>query len=697
MRRFLVLLLLFASTLHVRLGAQDALQPELSADQSEYDDRTREAIFRGHARAIYGEIELTAEEIRWHQGTRIVTALRQAVLTAGGRRLLADKVTYRLADGTYFAENLRLGEYPIYLRGASAEGNRTQLVVHHATASLREPGPWAPTLVADTLTYKFGERLQAERAHLGIGPIRPFALPHFDHHLKEPLRSYFSLFGGYRGSLGAFVEVGMRLPVSSSVNLGADLGVYSARGVMAGPAGDYAWRDGAEQEIWGRFRSGYINDHGDKKTDVLHRAVPEERSYFAWDHRQRINAHLTLDGTFNYWRDSEILRDFKPASFFPVQTPDSYVESVYTGDNYHVSLFTRFQPNHYHAVQERLPELRYDLLPLALPGGFYERFQASAAVLRDDVFIGSRPTLRSDRVDAYYALTRPISPREWLSLNPVVGGRMTHYARTNPGSGRDDYTRWLGEVGADAQLRTSASFDYKNETWKIDGLRHLLTPRLSYRYIPEAGRGRRYIPVIDRRTFSSYLPPLGLGDTRNLDDLHATNTLRVGFDNTLQTRDPVYGSRDLAVLNVANDFRFARQPGERDVSETHLQLGLMPAHWVRFDLYQSVAPQNLHLRELNTGLTLHDGDAWSLQLATHYLAGDINEYGLDYRRRINEVYEAYTRLRFDSRRHRFNEREFGVWQNLDNTWFVRYSVTLYSGPRRESSFGFHVEVQAHGF
>jgi LPS-assembly protein len=65
--------------------------------------------------------------------------------------------------------------------------------------------------------------------------------------------------------------------------------------------------------------------------------------------------------------------------------------------------------------------------------------------------------------------------------------------------------------------------------------------------------------------------------------------------------------------------------------------------------------------------------------------------------RLNEVYEAFLRLQYDDRLHRFNERTFGVRQNLNNTWLIRYAMTFYEGTRRESSFGFHVEVQFHGF
>jgi LPS-assembly protein len=255
----------------------------------------------------------------------------------------------------------------------------------------------------------------------------------------------------------------------------------------------------------------------------------------------------------------------------------------------------------------------------------------------------------------------------------------------------------LGEAGFDAALRLSGTFDYRNPQWKIDGLRHLFTPRLNYRTIPQADQGRPFIPRIDRESFATYLPPLGLGALRRIDDLRATHTLRLGFDNTLQTRDPLLGSRDLLMVNVANDFRFKRRPGERDVSEIHAEVAAAPARWLQFDLYQSFAPQSFTLRELNAGITLRDGTAWLVRFGNNFLRRELEDYSLDIRRRLNERFEAIARLQYDTRRHRFNEQTYGLAHTLANTWLVSYSVSVYSGRKRESNFGFDLRVDALRF
>ncbi len=743
-RRFTFLSFLFLAATLAR--SQELV---LTSDVADIDGRTNERVLRGNARVTDGVTLITADEIRYNDATDTITANGHAVFTRRDIRLLADKLILQRKAQTFTAERVRFGVHPYYAEGESASGSLAEITLNRATVTYGEPGPWQPTFRADKIIYAPGQRLRTENAQAGIGHAQPLPFPRLQQNLKEPYVSFATLNGGYRSSLGVFAEAGLHLPTAAGIRLGGELGLYSARGVMFGPSGSYGNRTDAD--LRGYFRTGYINDHGDKKTDLLGRPVPENRGYVEWQHEQKLADHLTLSAQLNWWKDSEILRDFRPRAFFPVQAPDTFVESAYAGPNYFVSLFARFQPNSFIRVQERLPELRFDLLPLALGNGFVERFNASVAVLREqqvsdglnpftkpnlaglglppdtfisasaDRFLRDGPERRTNRLDAYYALSRPFAYKDWLAFTPVAGARITHYAQIRetglsvvslsgrpltivnaPLVSKPSYTRTLGEVGFDTALRTSATWDYKNPLWKIDGLRHLLTPRVSYRYIPEAGKGLGRIAPIDRRTFATYLQPLGLGDQRNIDDLSATNTLRLGFDNTLQTRDPAYGSRDLFTFNVATDFRFKRNTTtaglrERPTSEVHTDLSFAPASWISVDVYESFVPQSFTLREFNSGITLRDGDVWSARFSNNFLRNEIQDFQLDARVRLNETYEALTRLHYDARKRRFNEQAYGLSQNLGNTWLVSYIVSLYSGPRRESNFGINFQVEARGF
>jgi LPS-assembly protein len=684
MRRCLLAPFLFAAVLRAA-----PVLPDFSGQNFNYDQATQETVISGGAQLVYGTTVLTSDQIRYSKITQVAVATGHVVLTHGPQRVLADRLSYRLTDGLFQVEKVRLGEFPVYISADSAAGTKSEITFKNATVTLNEPEPFAPTLHADTLTYDPGKSLSADHPSIGIGSVRPLTLPHLDERINDPLLSYFDTTVGYRSTLGAYAGIGLHVPITPSTKLGGNLDFYSDRGFMFGPSGTYAY-DGGDQELSGVFHSGFINDHGDKGTDILGRPVPENRGYFEWQHLQSIGDHFALLGNVNYWSDSEVLRDFRPREFYPLQVPDNFLETDYSGQNYVISAFTRFHPNNFHEVQERLPEIRFDLLPLAVGGGFYERFSASAAVLREDSLFTS-PTLHSNRYDAFYELVRPISPVNWFTFTPVAGGRLTYYARAM--DGRDTYTRTLGEVGFDAELHTSGTWDYKNQRWHIDGLRHLFTPEISYRYIPEAERGQRYIPPIDSDTFSPYLQPLDLGDMRNVDQLHRTDTLRFALDNILQTRDPHYGSRDLLRLNIADDLRFSRVPGDKPLSQIQTELDATPANWLELNALEIFTPQQRQHRELDTGFTIRDGAQRSFSFFNNFLRGQLEDYGFEYHERINEAYEVVERLSYDARLRRFDQQVVDLQQNLHNTWRIHYEIAFLNGDKRQGHFGLNLEIE----
>jgi LPS-assembly protein len=697
-RRFLTALLLLALATAL---AHAASLPELSAASTDTDPATGDQVFKGNARLDYDGAVLLGDQIRYNVDKQIATARGHVSLTHGAQRLLADEIVYRLADKTYTVNRLRFGQYPLYVSGDQASGTTKEIELHHASLTYHEPGFLVPTLTAEKLNIVPGDRIVAGQAWLGFSTTAVMPFHSLDQSIDDPLISHMTAKIGFSKSLGPSIDLGLHLPVAPGVKLGGDAGFYSERGLLLGPSGTYDVASPDQEDI-GSLKTGYINDHGDKKDDILNRPIHDNRGFIQWEHeRTYLAKNVTVINELNYWSDSSVVRDFRPEEFYPVQQPDSFVDATATQTNTVTSLFIRAQPNTYYRVQQRLPELGFALLPTAIGNGFYERFDASAVALRERQFsldndvLTTAPTIKSNRLDAFYSLSRPIVPREWLVIDPVAGARVTHYL--DAVDGKSTYTRVLGEIGADASLHASAVYDYKNETWGIDGIRHLITPKISYRYIPSADKGQRYIPQVDDRVFDTSLPALELGDQRNIDDLSATNTLRLGLDNTFQTRDKTYGSRDLLTLNIAQDFRFHRVAGIKDSSEIHTGLSVMPAKWMQFDVYNSFAPQTFTARELNTRFAIHDNAIWSLSVSNQYLQHQIDEYTTEASYRINEVYRVIGRLNYDARKSRFDERTLSLRQNINNLWTVQYNVHTYEGNAREGHFGFSVEVRLAGF
>jgi len=694
-RRF-VTLAAFAALAASALSAPAAQPTDITADRVSYDDNARETVAQGGARVLDGNLLFTADEIRYNQRTDTLSARGHASYTRAGERLLADDIVYHRADGTFNARNLRVGRNELYIQGEWAEGTRREMVIHNATITYGEPGRWQPTVRADTIIFSPDHFIRVYHSWIGFGNTDLIPIPHINETLTGPLAlPDISVSPGYRSDLGGIARLSLAVPVEPGLKAGGEMDLYTNRGLMAGPIADYGSPDGSG-DLKGSLRTGFIDDYGNRGTDILGQPIQKDRAFVELNHQQQVTDNLTLDADVNWWSDSDVIRDFRTREFQAVQEPDNYVESDYAGENFIASAFTRFQPNTFDPVQQRLPELRFDLLPTGIGGGVYERFEAGSAALRE-LPPGGGPELRSNRLDAFYGLTRPISPVSWFTFTPVAGARVTDYLDTAGAAVPGGETRVLGELGFDAVLRMSGTFNFQDKQWRIDGLRHLFTPYVSYRYVPASNADPNRIPNIDANTFDTYLPPIELGDARSIDALRASDTLRVGLDNTLQTRDPVYGSRDLVVLRLAEDFRFDQLAGTPEHTDLYGELSLMPTNWLEVDSQQIVAPRSGSVREFESDLKLHDGDLWALRVATDFVSQEDDDYFAELSRRLNEAYRGVVRFDYDAREHRFDRRELGLIQNVNNTWKLEYTVTFDSGPSRTGHFGLNLQVDVIRF
>jgi len=668
---------------------------ELTADSGfRYDDKTGDLIATENARLSYDGWLLTANEIRYNETTGEAMASGDVVIMKDAYRLVADSVRYWPREKRAELTRFRLGQPPVHVAGDHAEGGIDSLTMENAAVYYGEPDKLAPRATADEIRYFKDDRIEADRLIVRLGVVPVFFAPGIsgdvelgDYYLEASL--------GYSSELGAFAGIGIAVGVGHDIDLGGSLEYFSKRGLLWGPIVRYRPR---KNENWptGDFRFNTINDGGDRGVDALGQPIDARRYIGEWKHLQELGTRTSLTILGNVWSDSEVTRDFRQSLFDESQQPDNYLEAAYRGSNYIVSLLGRFDPNDFYPVTERLPEVRFDLMPTNLGYDFLHEVQLSAAKLEttdhsDDTH------LKSDRFDAYYGISRAIVPNKWLTLTPVAGGRVTHYDKTVNNSG--GYTRWLGEIGFDADIKSFANFDFEDKVWDLNGLRHLMDTKIQYRYIPEAGKGKPVIPVIDREVFSTALQPMTLAEIRpTLDDLYETNTLRIGFDNILQTRHEEYGSRDLVNLYLAGDIQFSKRPGDDDFSSIYAFLGLTPAPWLQCKFFTRLNPnQNFRVEELNTEVWLIDQEYWRLGIGTEFLKHQFQQYTLNASYRINDTFSVQGNIRYDAKTSILNELSVRIAQNIRNLWVVEYGFTVYDGPRRVSGNRVEFGIQFLGF
>ena len=177
---------------------------------STVDLATKEFVFPGDARLTYGDLLLTADEIRYNQETKTAAARGHVIVTRGDRRLIADEGSYNLDTGTLHVRQVRLGRFPFYITGDTVDGSMEHLVITNANVFFRENASYAPSVRADKLIYEHGRIVSGDNIKLGLLGGHFIALPTFSQDLHSEILSQITAHVGYRSSLGVIGEFGLQ-------------------------------------------------------------------------------------------------------------------------------------------------------------------------------------------------------------------------------------------------------------------------------------------------------------------------------------------------------------------------------------------------------------------------------------------------------------------------------------------------------
>ena len=674
--------------------------PVLSADKFDYaDDASGKLIARGSARLFNGKAELNADEIEVSRDSGDAVARGDVRACADIMRLATDELKMNFQENKIAADRLRLGTYPVYVDAQGVSGDRNRTEIGKGRIFFGEPSWLSMGAEASEMSYDSeSEMLEMEDVTLRFGELPFFYIPYYSQ--EELEKPPFNLITqvGMNNDYGAFIRNTFYYNGLGSVDPGLLLDYYTKRSVLFGPAANYE-AETAEAWLKGWLQGAYINDNGGEDilgVDDLGRKITRHRFFAEWRGNHMIGDRIGFNANINYWSDQFVTRDFRPELFYDNQTPDNFGEVTYYGDSFTASVFTRFAPNSWEIVQQRLPEARFDLQPVEiLKTGAYQTMFVSAGYYRKADPTGLLDTLTSSRIDAYYGISRPIQLNSWSKITPVIGGRLTSYTKTLKSSGT--YTRLLGQIGFDAQMDAWGVWDWTSETMGIDGLRHHITPIMSYRYIPKAEQGLDYIPEIDTDYLTTYPPILDLGTLRNVDQIYNTNTLRIGVQNVFETRDAEYGSREIARFDVFQDFNFEPRPlpqaeGLRSFSDLYVNASVSPARWLTIGTYSRFNFDLMNIPEVDTYIGLFDGDEFSVYLISTYLMGGITQYSVQAEYKVSERVRLLGRWHYDYYENMLTEQTYGVWTRMGNSWIVEYYVSNRSGSTRQNNFSFGVRV-----
>jgi len=688
-------------------------RPEVTADTFEYSaDGSGMMVAKGNAQMRLGDIFLSAGKITYLSAINAARVLDDVCVSSDKYRIITSAADISISDNVVESGYARFGAYPLFVESDSISGEKGKYELGNAKTYFGEPASGAFNADSAKTSYDSQTRIiTMEDVVFKIDRLPVMYLPSAEFSADAKFPYEVKIRASYNGDYGLALQNTVYYKGFEDFNPGVLLDVYTKRSVLFGPAVRYDVA-GASNKMKGYIETGFIHDTGGDEIIGVNSAlqkIDSDRYFVELRHNQIINDKFSLTAVVSAWSDEFVTRDFRESYFYDNQTPDNFAEAVYYGDMWTASLFTRFAPNNWETVAQRLPEVRADMQPVELFNtGAYLRAFASAAYLHavDPYGFGYRlaDAPSTGRVDAYAGIDRPIQLSQWFKITPVAGARLTSYF-SGDSMNDSNYTRVLGQLGFDAQMDIWGQFDFTSQTMGIDGIRHHITPLVSYRYIPAADQGRGSIEMVDYDYYTTYPPILDLASMRNIDDMAALNTMRFGIMNVFETRDGDYGSRELARFDVFADVNFTpRAPALyhkywddspeflQDYSEIYVNASISPARWLTAGTYTRISPEHSCTPEINTYLTLLETDIAEMTIGTIYLRDSLEQYYLSLEYGISQRYRVFASWHYDSELSKLVYQRYGLRTKVGSTWLIDYYITYRTGSTREDNLSFGVNI-----
>ncbi len=389
-----------------------------------------------------------------------------------------------LAKDKFAAENITLTSSEFYLPQISF--NASSVIITDTTSADERKGK-----VSDS---SYDAQMRDVRFKVGDRTI--FYWPFIRSNLQRPDTPLKSVRVGHDDIWGTSVEtrwhmsrlLGLRETEGTDSTLALDY--YSDRGFGSGAEIDYT-----REDSFGRLLGYIIRDSGE---DRLGRhstrrdlEPPRElRGRFLWQHRQFLPHNWQLTSEVSYISDENFIEGYYRSEFDVGKEQETLVHLKRIEDNWGLAFLGKARINNFRDKLEELPSAEFHWTGQSL-------FDDKLTLYSDTQVSRFRQRLASDS-------TLPLSqefftfmseraeldmPMRWgfAKVVPFVAGTVAYEDGSGfytdidgKAAGRED-SIWIGEAGARVFARPMWKIypDVQSRLWDLDGLRHVIEPRLT--------------------------------------------------------------------------------------------------------------------------------------------------------------------------------------------------------------------------
>ncbi len=572
-----------------------------------------------------------------------------------GTRLTGEGLLYRFESETGEIESVKIFAPPWYGQACIArKTEQDQYVLENAYVSTCEYEEPHYRIKARRIEVYPGDKVIARSAVLYLGRLPVFYFPYWRQSLEDR-RTNFSLTPGYKKDWGGFLLTSWGYYLNEDLRGRIHLDYRELKGPAYGVDADY---DSARFGT-GEFQSYYAAERDEAGTELTERDRYRVQARYHWD----LDPDTTFIGKFHKISDNEFVKDYLYREYEDNVQPVTEASLSGYAENYSWNIYARKRINRFYSVVERLPEMEYSLYSQQIgDAGLFYRNEFSAANLNIET-PNMDDDLDANRLHTYNELKYVWNPfgADWLNFVPYAGTTQTYYSKDRTGQ-QEDFIKGAFNSGFGLDAQFFRMFDTQGSFLgiEVNRLRHILRPALNYTYIHE--------PTVS---------PARVGAFDEIDAIDATNQLKIGIENHLQTK------REDETVELAYFYPYIVYASKRyETTGSHFsnlfaELDLKPYSWLNLFSDWEFNQDEGRFQTANVDLRAIRADQWHLTLGHRYEHGISDQVTGDIYYRLNDNWQIGTYARYLVNEGSFQERQFTVYRDL-HCWLMEVTYNVRS-------------------
>jgi len=525
--RFVISLILLLAPLSA-FSEANTMPVVIDGDEITYLQQEGKIVAKGNVEVKSEDSELFCQEAVYDANSNIAHIRGDVKIIKGNSILYGQDVIYDFNTQNAEMIDVRLKDPPVY--GEAEEGDKVgqeKYVLRKAyitTCDLEVPHY---RLTAKTVTVYPEDKIIARSMVLKVGTTPIFYFPRFVQSLKDDAFKV-ELIPGKDDEWGIFLLSRWRYNLNNENKGKIHIDTYEDRGYGFGVTHQ------VESEKFGDilinyyaiFDKLYKLDGRKKLLDMypgrssFPKRLEDDRYKAQLAHQWEPTDRLSITSEFNKFSDQYFMEDFFELEYEVEPNTKSYNLIQYSLSNSSLSLRTQARANRFYSETEYLPQLEYNFFKQNLgSSNFYFESDNKTGVLQKHTAY-SRDYSKAFRAYSHNVLSY-IDKIKWLRINPYIGSYSAFYSRNS----LYEYDVWRETLEAGMTTNVKLYKYFNNADWnvfgeKIDQMRHILKPEISYSYIHD--------PTVSNNNLIQFD-----GD----DSLARAESITFTLENKLQTRN----------------------------------------------------------------------------------------------------------------------------------------------------------------